>query len=248
MKKFNLAIILMLGIGITIFAQKDDSSNRRSKNNRTDSGSQIQSETNLSAQLQGSLDVKKSKVGDQVVLKTANAVRQNGRTVIPKGAGIIGRITEVQQKSKNNAASKISVVFERLQGKNLDTPITVSIVSITQAAGNTGFDNEADGDLRVASSASGNASGGGSSSGGLLGGIGSTVGGAANAVGGIANTAGQTVSGATNAVGKTVNGIRISQSLDVSAHGATTLSSDSNNLKLEKGLTFNLRLSEQAGN
>ncbi len=255
MKKFNFVIILMLAMGISAVAQNDDSGKRQPGRKQDSSMSNIQSQTSLAAQLQGSLDVKNSRVGDQVVLKTASAVKQNGKTIIPKGANVIGRITEVQQKSKNNAASKISVVFDRLQGKNLDTPITARIVSITQAAGNANLDGAGSADVIGSSSNSGSISGGGSgngSGGGLLGGLGNTVGGVAgsatNTVGGITNTAGQTVGGATNAVGRTVSGIKISQSSDVSASGSTTLSSNNNNLKLEKGVTFNLLLSEQAGN
>jgi hypothetical protein len=76
------------------------------------------------------------------------------------------------------------------------------------------------------------------------------VGGVANTatqtVGGVTNTATQTLGGATNAVGQTVNGITISQSASGSANGSTTLSSQNKNVKLEKGVTFNLTLDGNA--
>src|SRR4030095_10615150 len=58
--------------------------------------------TLTSAELTGAIDVRKSKVGDPVVLKTTNAIKQNGQTVVAKGANLIGRITEIQRKTKEN--------------------------------------------------------------------------------------------------------------------------------------------------
>jgi hypothetical protein len=208
----------------------------------------LNSATNIEAQLESALDVRKSKPGDSVVLQTTKAVKQNGEVIIPKGARLIGRVTEVQQKTKDNAASKLGVVFERLQGKNLDAPVSATIVSITQATASA----EA-GDLFGANAAgSSNSSGSGSASGGLLGGVTGTVGGVLNAttqtVGNVTNTAGQTLGGATQTVGKTLNGIQISQTTDATAAGATTLSAQNRNLRLEKGLTFRLLVSNSVEN
>jgi hypothetical protein len=43
---------------------------------------QIDSGTRLAAQLQQTLDVRRARVGDEVVLKTAEAIRSQGRTVV----------------------------------------------------------------------------------------------------------------------------------------------------------------------
>jgi len=97
--------------------------------------------------------------------------------------------------------------------------------------------------------ASGSTSGSG---GGLLGGVGGAVGpvlgAATQTVGNVANTAGQTVGSTASGLGQTINGIQISNSLSGSASGGTTLSTPGKNLKLEKGVTFQLQLSSQAGN
>jgi hypothetical protein len=45
-------------------------------------GLDIASGTRLTAELQSALDVSKARVGDKVVLKTTEAVKQNGRTVL----------------------------------------------------------------------------------------------------------------------------------------------------------------------
>jgi hypothetical protein len=240
MKKIILGINLILLVAAFAAAQKQRNGDVL-----------IQSGTNLEAQLESTLDVKKSKPGDEVVLKTTKAIRQNGQVVVPKGTRLIGRVTDVQQKTRQNAASSLNVVFERIQGKNLDAPIRATIVSITQASANSNIGDTSNSDISGSTSSTGNVSSS-SGGGGLLGGVGNTVGGVVNTttqtVGGVTNTAGQTVNGATRTLGRTINGIRISNSAGASAGGSTTLSTNSNNLRLEKGITFQLRVSESVQN
>lgn len=241
MKKIILGINLILLLAAFAPAQR-----------QRNEGVLIQSGTSLEAQLEGALDVKKSKPGDEVVLKTTQAVRQNGQVVVPKGTRLIGRVTEVQQKTRQNAASRLNVVFERIQGKNLDAPIRATIVAITQASANSRIGDTSNSEISGSTSSTGNVSSGSGSGGGLLGGVGNTVGGVVNTttqtVGGVTNTAGQTVGGATRTLGRTINGIQISNSTGASADGSTTLSTSGNNLRLEKGVTFQLRLSQAVQN
>ncbi|HYX42567.1 MAG TPA: hypothetical protein VE821_12755, partial [Pyrinomonadaceae bacterium] len=194
------------------------------------------------------LDVRHAHVGDQVVLKTTEAIKQNGHTVVNKGARLIGRVTEVQQRTQGNAESRIGLVFDRLESGSLTTPISASITSITQASTHTSAAN--DELMNDTSASSTTTSGGSSGGGGLLGGVGSTVGGVTNTVGGVVNTTtqatGQVVSGTTSAVGHTVNGLHISQTGSASAEGGSTLSLTGGNLRLEKNTTFNLTLNESA--
>jgi hypothetical protein len=250
MKRVIFAGSLVLLLSIFSLAQEPGSSSAASNGRlQLDSGSSIQ------AELQNDIDVKRSKVGDQVVLKTTKAIKRGRDTVIPKGTNLIGRITEVQQRTKDNASSRIGMVFDRIEGKNLSAPISASIVSITnaQAAASAGetLDTGLSGGTSTSSSAS---RGGGGSGGGLLGGVTNTVGGVTNTVGGVAgtatqtvgsvtNTAGQTVGSTTGTLGRTINGIQISQSVSGSAQSSTTLSSPNRNIKLEKGVMFQLQFS-----
>src|SRR2546421_3988102 len=176
---------------------------------------ELASGTHLAAQLQNTLDARHAHVGDQVVLKTTEAIKQNGRTVVNKGARLIGRVTEVQQRTQGNTESRIGLVFDHLESGSLSTPISASITSVTQASTHTSASND---ELMNDTSASSTTttSGGSSGGGGLLGGVGSTVGGVTNTVGGVVNTTtqatGQVVSGTTSAVGHRGNGLHISQS------------------------------------
>ena len=142
-------------------------------------------------------------------------------------------------------------VFERIEGKNLSAPINATIVSLTQANAKTDFGDTINSDISGSSNSTGNVSKS-SGGGGLLGGVTNTIGGVANtttgAVGGVTNTAGQTLGGTTQSLGGTLNGIRLSQSSSTTANGATTLSSQNKNLRVEKGVMFQLRLNETVEN
>jgi hypothetical protein len=213
----------------------------------------IQSGTNLSAQLENALDVKKARVGDRVVLKTTEAIKANGRTVAAKGSRLVGRVTDVQRKASANGGSRIGLVFDQLENGSLVAPISATITSVTQARAATMLDDDGfGGGVSGRSSNSGTASAGGSG-GGLLGGVGNTVGGVTNAVGGVANTAGgvvnstaETAGGVAGGAGRSLGSIQILESTGASTEGGSTLSLSGKDMKLEKGTMFRLRL-DQAG-
>ncbi len=254
MKKLLFCLCVGLSLSVIGAAQtskkseplRDDGSS--SSDSKAGNQAILSSGTTIEGQLQSSLDVKKARVGDEVILKTTKAVKQNGQTIVPKGSKLIGRVTEVQQKTKENSASKIGLIFDRVQNKDISAPLSASITSITNVASSARVGDTASSDLFGSSSTTTQTSGGSSSGGGgLLGGVGSTVGSvgsttgallntATNTVGGVASTAGQTVGTA----GRTIQGINISNSVGGSVQSGTTLSALEKNIRLEKGLTFQL--------
>lgn len=257
MKKILFGLNLILIFSVFCPAQ-DGTGSLKGSASAKGGNSSLQAGTGIEAQLQQTLDVKNARVGDQVVMKVTRSIKQNGRTVVEKGSKLVGRVTEVQQKAKNNAMSKLGVVFDRIQGESLNSPISASIVSFSQVAANTGIDDTFDTGIMGSSSSSGSVSRSSSSnSGGLLGGTTRAVGGvlnsttntAANTVGTVTNTTRQTagtVAGTAgtvaNTAGRTINGINISRSAGASAQGGTTLSTQNKNLRLEKGATFQLQV------
>ena len=249
MKNLVFAVSLILAVSGLAGAQTASStaSNATSVTKNGNNAS-IAAGTQIATELQTSLSAEKAKVGDEVVLKTRQAIKQNGQVVVEKGSKLIGRVTEVQKKAKDSAGSKISVLFDKLQQKGSTSPISATIVSITKAsAALSAGDSTANADLLGSSSTQASST---SSGGGLLGGVGNTVGGVANTAastaGSVLNTVGQTVGSTTRTLGSNIAGLQISQSADASASGSSTLSLNTGNLKLEKGTTFNLALSESA--
>ena len=206
--------------------------------------------TNIAAELQNSLNVERAKVGDEVILKTKKAVKQNGETVIDKGAMLKGRVTEVQERTKGMAASKIGVLFDALVQNGRSIPISAMITSITRTTANANMNDDvfASGSTSTRSSTQTSAS-----SPGLVGGVVNT---ATSAVGSVAGAANQTVTPVVGAVGDTVGratnavtnipGLRVDQSTNASASGSSTLTMNGGNVNLQKGTTFNLELSESS--
>lgn len=132
MKKTFLAISLAVGMTGVVLGQQAETRGSTSANSNasvTQQGRQLdlQSGTQLAAQLEKALDARHANVGDRVVLKTTEAVKQNGQAVIPKGARLIGHVTEVQQQTRSTGESHIGVVFDRLRTGSTETPITTSI-------------------------------------------------------------------------------------------------------------------------
>ena len=282
MKSIYILAGIILALSLSAFGQKqktapvgDDvksepksSSTAKNSKNTANGGSDVTSllsvGTNLEAELQSMIDVRKSNVGDQVVLKTTKAIKQNGEVIVPKGAKLIGRITEVKRKTKDDATSKVGMVFERIQGKDLDIPVNASIIAVTTARATAAAGDLFGADLAGSGSASGSTSArpssggsgggllGGGTGGGLLGGVTSTAGGMLNTttstVGNVAGSAVNTAGGATSTVGRTVNGLQISQSASGSANSSSAISAKGKDVRVEKGATFQLRLDGAVNN
>lgn len=261
MKKSILVVSLSLACAIGIQAQQTETRATGDAASQTSVGAgekiiKLDSGTRLSGELQNSVDVRKAKVGDQVVLKTTQAIKSGGKTVVGKGAKLVGRVTEVAQKTKGESQSRVGILFERLEDGSLAVPISASISSITSGNANVRRNDEDAFSTGASSSArAGTAASAGS--GGLLGGTGgvlnsttSTVG---NVVGGTSSAVGSTVHSTTNVVGSTAAGvggtlgrIQISGSTSTSVEGSSVLSLQGENLRLEKGTNFNLVLTQSA--
>jgi phenylpyruvate tautomerase PptA (4-oxalocrotonate tautomerase family) len=266
MKKSILVVSLSLACALATNAQKAETRATGDASNQASAGVDgaaksisLDSGTRLSGELQNTVDVRNVKVGDQVVLKTTQAIKSGGRTIVGKGAKLIGRVTEVAQKTKGDNQSRVGILFDRLEHGSLALPISATISSITTGRAN-GQRNDEDvfgtsASASARSSSSARASSG--SSGGLLGGTGGVLGSTASTVGdvvgGTTSAVGSTVNSTTNVVGSTAAGagktlgrIQISGSTSTSVEGSSVLSLQGGNLRLDKGTNFNLVLTQSA--
>lgn len=264
MKRTILAISLTLACTLAAQAQKENTRVAGEASNQTSAAVNqagksvtLESGTRLSGELQNSIDVRKAKVGDQVLLKTTQAIKSGGRTVVGKGSRLVGHITEVAQKGKDSSDSRIGILFDRLDQGTLAMPIAATITSVTSSQTSAGANSQDVFANDMGASGSARANSSSSSGGGLLGGTGnvvnsttSTVG---NVVGGTTSAVGSTVDQTTNVAGRTVSGvggslrgIQISESSNTSVEGSSVLSLQGGNLRLEKGTNFNLVLTQSA--
>lgn len=255
MKRIGLLLGILLVLSGLALGQKTAQRAVKTDSSATvdqavNAGSGVTAGTQVSGQLQNSLDVKSAKVGDQVRLKTTKSVKQNGQTVIAKGATLVGHVTSVQRQVKGNAHSSLGVVFNDLQQGGRRIPINAMITSVSsaQTASSVASDdlqNDTFGSSTTQASTRSSRGGGG-----LLGGVTNTVGSVANTttqtVGGVVDTTGRTVGSTTRTLGSSVKGLTVSGSTSASAQGGSTLNMSGGDLHLDKGTMFNLSVSSSA--
>jgi hypothetical protein len=164
----------------------------------------LASGTAFNAALSSPIDSKKCKPGDPVNAHSTEAVKSEGKTVIPKGSKLVGHVTQASARGKGESESSLGIVFDKAILKNgEEIPLNAGILAIASAessASAAGSDMDAMGGMGASAAGSGMAGGRGA-----LGGVASTTGGAAGAVtntaANVGGVAGGTVNSAANAGG-----------------------------------------------
>src|SRR6266699_3230180 len=160
----------------------------------------LASGTALNAALNSSIDSKKCKPGDAVNAHTTEAVKSEGKTVIPKGSKLVGHVTQASARAKGESESSLGIVFDKAILKNgQEIPLNAGIQAIAAAQGSA---SAAGADLDAFGGAGASAAGSGAAGGrGALGGVTSTAGGAVGAVTNTAANVGGAAGGAVNSAG-----------------------------------------------
>jgi len=70
--------------------------------------------TVIVAELMSSLDTKKLKVNDPVHCRVTQDLLSKGKIIIPRGASVIGRVSEIAQVSKVQPESRLGLIFEKI--------------------------------------------------------------------------------------------------------------------------------------
>src|SRR5260370_22748785 len=78
----------------------------------------LASGTAFNAALSSPVDSKKCKPGDAVNAHTTEAVKSEGKTVIPKGAKLVGHVTQASTRAKGESESALGIVFDKAILKN----------------------------------------------------------------------------------------------------------------------------------
>jgi hypothetical protein len=157
----------------------------------------------FNAALSSPIDSKKCKPGDPVNAHTTEAAKSEGKTVIPKGAKLVGHVTQASARSKGESESALGIVFDKAILKNgQEIPLNVAIQAIASAENSASV---AGADVDTMGGAGATAAGSGMAGGrGALGGTTSAVGGATGAV---TNTAANVGGAAGGAVHSTANAV-----------------------------------------
>lgn len=127
----------------------------------------------VSATLLKAVDATRSKVGDQVIAKTTEPLKKDGKTIVPKGAKLVGHVVQVKARTDDESVSQVVISFDEItdmEGKTL--PLSASISSISRPQSTAPPSDAAGGDLGIPSASGGSPSPApreGRSGGGLVG-------------------------------------------------------------------------------
>jgi len=227
--------------------------------------------TAFNAALSSPVDSKKCKPGDPVNARTTEAVKSEGKTVIPKGAKVIGHVTQASARAKGESESALGIVFDKAILKNgEEIPLSVGIQAIAAAqssASAAGSDMDMMGSMGASAAGSGRGALGGvtSAAGGAAGAVTNTAANAGGAAGGAVNSAanaGGSIAGASkgavgglNAAGQLtsnsqgvfgLNGLNLSAAVSNSTQGSV-ITSAGKNVHLDNGTRMLLVSQTQAG-
>jgi hypothetical protein len=211
----------------------------------------LQSGSIIYAELAKSVDSKKAKVGDEVQARTTQAALSQGRVVIPKGAKIIGHITQVTQRSGDQKPQLAFNFDHALLKDGTQIPLAVSVQALGGGAsavsaydpstpnmgGNRGPTSS--GMPGRSASEAGPSYG---APGGNMGGMGSTSAGASAtpSTGGVSTTDSGPATVHLNAGSKGVVGLA-GLAMSSSTPQGTVITSDKKNVKLDGGIELVLR-------
>jgi fibronectin-binding autotransporter adhesin len=177
--------------------------------------------------LNNSVDSKNAKSGDTVIAHTTESVKHEGKVLIPKGAKLVGHVTQSSARAKGDANSALAIQFDKAILKNgSEMPLNVAIRAIAsaQTAASAGSD------LDAAGGAGAYVNGSGSSGRGAVGGLASaagratgsvtnTVAGAGTLADSTVNTAANTTAGAGGAATGAVGGLNSAGQLTSNSQG-----------------------------
>jgi hypothetical protein len=191
--------------------------------------------------LSKSIDAKKVKVGDQVEAKVTQDLKADGEVIIPKDTKVLGRVTQVQARNKEQKESQVGIAFDHAVTKSGDDlPLSMSIQAIiapptqNSESGGTGSGGQPP---SAQGAPSGRASGMGGSA---VSPPSSPTGNAEGPTGGSTpGSARPTITGDTQGV-VGISNMNLSSSAD--ATQGSVVSSGRNNVKLDSGTLMLLRV------
>ena len=164
----------------------------------------LASNTNVHAQLMGTVDASKCHPGQEITAKTTEDVKKNGHVALRKGTRLVGHVTEAQARTKENAESSIGIAFDEAvmkDGTHVPFHAGIQALAESQASAENAMYGGGGGMMGGGGMASGGM--GGSARGGLVGGAGAAAGAVGATAGGVGSMAGGIDRDASGTLGAT---------------------------------------------
>lgn len=219
------------------------------------SSNQLQAGSTVQAELSKPVDVRKNKPGDEVIAKTTQDVKSDGKVVLPKGSKIVGKVTQARARDKGQQVSQLGIAFDHAilkDGRQVPMAFAIQAISVSQAAAaasmaddSAAMEGNAGGMARASGSGGAGRSG---ATGGLAGGVASTAGGVVNTTGGAAGTtlhsaAGGELTSTSQGVG--IPGLTLSPVASSTTTAGSVMSSSTSNVHLDSGTRMILKVTGQ---
>src|SRR5258707_3194029 len=101
------------------------------------SASRLQSGSTVQAELSKPVDCRKNKPGDEVIAKTTEDVKSDGKVVLPKGSRIVGKVTQAQARGKGQEESQLGIAFDHAilkDGSQMPVSFAIQAVGRSESA------------------------------------------------------------------------------------------------------------------
>jgi hypothetical protein len=98
--------------------------------------------TVIPVELTKTVDAKKAKTGDEVVARVSQYLKaSSGEILVSKDTKVIGHVTEVQARTKEQKESELGIAFDHAVGKSGEMNLPMSIQAIIAPVGNASSDS-----------------------------------------------------------------------------------------------------------
>jgi hypothetical protein len=126
--------LLLLGASLAALAKTSKATAPATSPQTNEPITAIPGSAPLVAELETSLDSKKAKVGDRVTAHTIEALKADGKILVPKNTKLLGHITESSARSKGDPSSTLAIQFDQaVIKKGEEIPIKLMIQAIAAA-------------------------------------------------------------------------------------------------------------------
>jgi hypothetical protein len=199
----------------------------------------------IPVQLSKTVDAKKAKTGDEVVATVTQDMKTNsGDVLVPKDTKVIGHVTEVQARNKEQKQSELGIAFDHAVVKGDQMPLPMSIQAVIAAPSNHSAAEAPEGSPSTA----GGGSAGSPMAGSRVGASGASPSSQQNYPPGAASESSPQGEALPPITGNTQGVIGMSdlrlESGSQNAQQGSLLTSEKNNVKIEKGTLMLLRVNQ----
>ena len=218
--------------------------NSQARGNQAPNSMKIAPGSVIPVQLAKTVDAKKAKTGDEVVATVTQDMKTNsGEVLVPKDTKVIGHVTEAQARNKEQKQSELGIAFDHavLKGDQMQLPMSIQAVIAPHNNSETSDSGPGQNAPNAQNSPMGSGRAGSAAGGSQPSGQQNYPQGSASDSQPQANTPPQITGNTKGVIG--MSDVKLDTGSQNSPQGSV-LSSEKNNVKIEKGTMMLLRVNQ----